>query len=306
MEEELVDVPLTDALQIYAVDLYRGESPLRLVDSSPGPTLTRAEVGDPDVIGVADPWLRIDGDTWFLFAEIIRERLGAPNDQQGVIGLATSRNAGQSWIYEGVVLEEEWHLSYPLIVEHEQTFYMIPESSREAKVVPYVADDYPRGWRKDSVLLTGKLADPTLFASGGRWWLFVTDSNERADDTLRLFSSERLSGPYAEHPASPVVVGDISKARSAGQVVDAPEGLLRFAQDNREGYGRAVRAFAIETLTTTEYSEVEIAMTPPIAGSGEGWNADGMHHLSPVRVGNGQWVSAVDGYHWERVFDFAR
>lgn len=299
---DLIDVPFVDLLQVYAVDIYEGDSPLSLADRAPGPTLTRSDLGGADVIGVADPWLLVDDEEWFLFVEIIRERPGAPTGKHGVIGLATSRNEGESWNYQGVVLEEEWHLSYPMVVEEDKTFYMVPESLQSGQVALYRADDYPQGWRQDSILLTGGFADPTVFAWEGRWWLFATESKELDDDTLRLFFSDDLSGPYQEHPASPVVTGDISKARSAGQVVNGPDGLTRFAMDNRGGYGRAVRAFEITTLTTSEYAEKEVIMSSPIAGSGEGWNASGMHHVVPIQIGEGHWVSAVDGYYEERLF----
>lgn len=303
---DIVDAPFTDVQQVYAVGIYTGTSPLALSETVSGPILSRADVGDEEAIGVADPWLVVDGEEWLLFVEVIRREMGAPNDQHGVIGLATSYDSGEKWAYQGVVLEEPWHLSYPNVFSHEGSFFMLPESMASGEVVLYEAEDFPTTWREDTVLLRGDFVDPTIFPNGGRWWLFVTGSTEESDDTLRLFHAEELRGPYEEHPASPIVTGDVSKARSAGPVVATPEGLIRFAQDNRDGYGRAVRGFQITSLTTTKYAERDAAESPVLTGSGEGWNADGMHHIAPVQLGHGAWVSPVDGYYEERVFGLDR
>lgn len=302
MAGDLVDAPFTDLLQVWAADIYRGDSPLSLSPTSVNPILTHSDVLDPTAIGVADPWLFTEEDEWFLFVEVIKRVWGAPNNQHGVIGLATSLDQGRSWRYEGVVLEEPWHLSYPQIFQYQESFYMVPESHNAGNVTLYRAEDFPHGWSAETVLLTGDYVDPTVFAHSGRWWLFVNEERGAAADTLRLFSADDLSGPYEEHPASPVVTGDISKARSAGPVISFSELLVRFAQDGRGGYGRAVRAFSITKLTTTEYAEIEVGPSPVLAGSGSGWNADGMHHVAPVQIGDHEWVAAVDGYFEKRVF----
>ncbi|MCI0543992.1 MAG: hypothetical protein L0Z49_06035 [Actinobacteria bacterium] len=74
--------------------------------------------------------------------------------------------------------------------------------------------------------------------------------------------------------------------------------------DNSEGYGRAVRGFLITSLNTTVYEEEELPTSPVLSGSGVGWNADGMHHYAPVRLPDGSWAAAVDGFYYERVFGF--
>jgi hypothetical protein len=303
---DLVDVPFTDVDQVFAVGLLAGDTPLTLAEWGSNPVITRADVDEPDVIGVADPWLVVDADGWHLFFEVIRRRPGAPNNQHGVLGLATSSDSGVTWQYRGVVLEETWHLSYPQVFEHDGTFYMVPESLNAGEVTLYRNNDFPFGWQSEGVLLSGGYTDPTIVSRDGRWWLFATASGAEADDTLRLFSADELTGPYHEHPASPIVTGDVSRARSAGPVVAASGGLVRFAQDNTEGYGRAVRAFFITTLTATEYAEEEASPSAILSGSGGGWNADGMHHVAPVLMPDGSWLAAVDGFIHQRVFGFGR
>ena len=74
------------------------------------------------------------------------------------------------------------------------------------------------------------------------------------------------------------------------------EGLIRYAQDDAPFYVKQVRAFAVTTLTGTDYDEVEVAESPLLQASGNGWNAVGMHHVDAHRVGPDRWVACVDGH----------
>lgn len=301
-----VDVPFTDVEQVFSVGILRGSDPLSLADGGANPIVTRDTTGDPEVSGVADPWLVVRDDRWFVFFEVIRRSPGSPNDEHGVIGYSSSDDAGATWDYRGVVLEEPWHLSYPQVFAHEGSTYMVPESSAAGKVTLYRATSFPTGWEAEADLLDGTYTDPTIFEADGRWWLLATSSGDEQDDTLELFTADDLAGPYRSHPASPIVSGDVSRARSAGPVVATGDGLVRFAQDNSEGYGRAVRAFRISTLTDTAFAEEEIGPAPLLEGSGSGWNAGGMHHIVPVPLVDGTWVASVDGFYEDRVFGFDR
>lgn len=69
---------------------------------------------------------------------------------------------------------------------------------------------------------------------------------------------------------------------------------MRYAQKSDLVYGEAVRAFAIDLLTPTGYVEHEVAESPVISRSHEGWNAEAMHTYSPWWDGT-RWLIAVDG-----------
>ena len=69
----------------------------------------------------------------------------------------------------------------------------------------------------------------------------------------------------------------------------------RFAQDGLQNYGNNLRAMRILRLNDEEYEEMEIDSGPILAASTKGWNALGMHHLDAVKIGDGQWLGAVDG-----------
>jgi hypothetical protein len=107
-----------------------------------------------------------------------------------------------------------------------------------------------------------------------------------------------LTGPWHEHPRSPLIAHDPCRARPAGRVVESAGRLFRFAQDCANEYGRLVRPMEITKLTTAEYEERELAFAQPLGPGPMPWNAGGMHHVDVQLKAAGQWVAAVDGWHW--------
>ena len=194
----------------------------------------------------------------------------------------------------GVVLAEPFHLSYPHVFRAGEEIFMTPESIEARAVRLYRAVEFPRQWELDRVIVDGVYADPTPFEHGGRWWLFACPRPFR-HDTLSRFCADDVRGPWREHPRSPIVTGDPRRARPAGRVQTIGGQLVRFAQDCHPAYGSGVRAFAITTLTTSEYEEHELSSEPLLYASGLGWNRDGMHHIDLQRSG-GELVACVDGY----------
>lgn len=272
----------------WAISFYAGASPLQLTPL-PGlehPVLAAEQITDVPAEFVADPFLLRRQDGWYLFFELLNRRSG-----RGEIGLATSRD-GRAWHYQGVVLAEAFHLSYPFVFEWQGETYMVPESVAVREVRLYRANDFPRGWEPVTTLLTGqRLADPTLLHRNGHWWLFARGGQ----NSLRLYLAEELTGPWREHPDSPVLQEDLRQSRPAGRVVEAGGRLLRFSQDGLPWYGSRVLAFEITELTPQHYREQPLEEAV-LAASGTGWNRDGMHHLDAQPLPDGSWLAAVDGF----------
>jgi hypothetical protein len=279
--------------RVYSIGIYAGSSPLELRASGGvgNPILTRNSMPGLLATFVADPFMiPVDG-TWFMFFELMNWR---PGCRKGEIALATSRDA-RTWKYEGIVLAEPFHLSYPYVFEWNSEYYMVPESSAAGSVRLYRAKPFPNRWVLDTILLRGPVHfDNCLFHRSGRWWM-LTETDEQLG-TLSLFHAPELAGPWTEHPRSPVVRSDLRIARPAGRVVSVSDRLIRFAQDCRSQYGASVSAVEITRLTTTEYEETEIGGNPVLAGSGQGWNQLGMHHVDPHRLEDGSWIACVDGW----------
>jgi hypothetical protein len=279
-------------LALWSVGIYAGPSPLALapVDGIRNPVITRDSVTDVPASFVADPFLlRADG-TWHLFFEVLNRTNG-----RGEIGVATSRDLAQ-WRYQGIVLAEPVHLSYPFVFEWEGARYMVPESHQASAIRLYRAETFPTGWTHVHTLMSGqRFADTTLFRHDDHWWLFTQTSAEGKHDNLRLFFADDLFGAWTEHPASPIIEDDPHSARPAGRVVETAGHLLRFAQDCKPRYGLNVLAFEITRLTTTHYAECPASISPILGGTQSGWNGARMHHVDAHQIEPGKWIAAVDG-----------
>jgi len=281
--------PSADIWSISIYDLEVQEGSIKSHDRPGNPVLTAADITNMQARFVADPFLIREQGKFYLFFEI----LGV---DRGVIGLATSED-GLDWRYERVVLEEPFHLSYPNVFKWEGDYYLVPESVAVNSVRLYRAKHFPADWQYvETIIVDRPLVDPTVFIDqGGLLWLFASSIDNK---DLYLFHADRPEGPWREHPKSPIVRGNSRDARPAGNILDTGERLIRLAQDSQaygERYGKAVRGFEIMMLTREEYRERPLASNPILEGSGAGWNSEGMHHLSPVPVGDGKWIAAVDG-----------
>lgn len=240
---------------------------------------------DVDAATVADPFLLRIGPAWHLFFEVWNAAAG-----RGEIAHATSGD-GRSWTYDGVVMREPFHLSYPQVFESGGCVYMVPETRQDNAVHLYVAEHFPRGWRRVSTLVRGPFGDATLLRRDGTWWMFA----QRGLDEMRLFSSAHLDGGWREHPRSPLWPGNRSRTRPGGRMLEDEGRLLRFAQDGWPKYGHCLRAFEVLALSPTEYGEREIDGSPVLRATRSGWNAAAMHHIDALRDDSGQWIAVVDG-----------
>ena len=277
---------------MWSIGIYTGDSPfqLRAPSHKPNPVMTAADVTDIAAEFVADPFMLHHDRRWYMFFEVLDREL-----QLGVIALATSDD-GFAWSYEQVVIEEPFHLSYPYVFEWQGEHYMIPETLGASAVCLYKADDFPTRWSLRHRLIEGAHADPSVVRFDDLWWLFSC-TQPYGHDILRLYFARDLEGPWKEHPRSPIVTNDKSRARPAGRILEVGGEVIRFAQDCVPDYGTCVRAFVIKELTRETYVEVEHPNSPVLSGSGEGWNAMGMHHVDAHRQydGNRGWIACVDG-----------
>lgn len=255
-----------------------------LVSATPNnPVITIADVVEGNAALVADPFLFFENDQWYMFFEVaFPER---------VISLATSPN-GLDWTYDQIVLNEVVQLSFPFVFKHNNRYYLVPETKDLFEVRLYEALDFPYGWTYTTTLVSGdEFVDPVIVYRDDTWWLFVGLSGSRH---LCLYYADNLLGPWTEHPMSPLF-DNRSKARPAGRFVEYDQGrLIRLGQKCDVVYGEAVRAFEVDVLTRTHYSEHEISESPILQPGDDGWNDLGMHHCDPWWTGT-HWLSAVDG-----------
>jgi len=280
-------IPFVTKQHIWSIGIYRGDSPVSLAAPVEvhNPVLTARDVTDVPALFVADPFMVREGSTWYMFFEVFNT-----GTNQGDIGLATSTN-GVDFQYRQIVLDEPFMLSYPYVFKWQGRYYMIPESSERYWIRLYKASHFPTKWEFVANLIHGAYMDSSIFRHGGKWWIFASDR----DDVLHLFFADQLTGPWVEHPLSPLIERNGHIARPAGRVLEYNGQLIRFAQDCDPVYGKDVVAFKITKLTPQAYEEQLLDANPVLSATGRGWNADRMHQVDAHQVGPGQWIACVDG-----------
>lgn len=162
-----------------------------------------------------------------------------------------------------VVLEREYHLSYPFVFEYEGRLFMLPESAANRTVELYRCTRFPDQWEHARTLFHDIYAvDATLLQHAGKAWLFanVKDEGGSSLNALHVYwAASPLSETWHPHPANPVV-RDIGSARPAGRIFVQDGKLIRPSQDSSRRYGRSLKFNHITRLDETGYSE-ELAGT---------------------------------------------
>lgn len=170
-----------------------------------------------------------------------------------------------------VVLEDAFHLSYPLVLRHGGSIYMLPETSAASRVQLYRADPFPDRWLPDTVLIEGRrMADATPVFHQGQWWLFATSDEDGGSswDELHLFHAPNLLGPWSPHVCNPVLI-DAGAARPAGRMWHEDGVLMRPAQDCRTGYGVGLAICRVDRLDPNGFLQrVVERIVPPGGGNG--------------------------------------
>lgn len=274
---------------VWSIAVYEGDTPFDLDPISNDPVVLKASsINDKNALFTADPFVVNHDNKLLMFFEILDF-----NNYQGDIGLAFSNNFGLDWDYQGVVIDEDFHLSYPFVFSWEGEWYLLPEAMESGAVRLYKADEFPNKWKLAANLLyLNDYADPTLYFENNTWWMFFSSS---ANKNLNLYFSENLYGPWMKHPKSPIISGDANIARPGGKLIKYEGDVYRITQDCSPIYGNQLRVFRVLELNRVDYNEIEIENSPILKGDSVGWNSNGMHHVSYLKV-QGKWRAFVDGH----------
>ncbi|KAL8251759.1 hypothetical protein R6Q59_035452 [Mikania micrantha] len=261
------------------------------------PIVTCASVTDSGFPSnfVADPFLYVQGEALYLFFETKNSLT-----MQGDIGVAKSIDNGASWQHLGVVLDEEWHLSYPYVFDYNGQIYMMPEGSKKGDLRLYRAVTFPVKWKLEKIILKRPLIDSVIVQHDSKYWLFGSDHSRistKKNGELEIWYSNTPFGPWKQHKKNPVYnTNRKTGARNGGRPFFYNGSLYRLGQDDGETYGKRVRVFKIEVLTSYSYKEVEVDLgfENPTKGK-NAWNGARSHHLDVQRLNSGQWIAVSDG-----------
>lgn len=145
--------------EIYTI-AYRKRNGKSLLNSSQLPLL---HVPYNDNFWYADPIVTSYNNDTYLFAECFDMRT-----QKGTIGCAKFDNSGALSDFQ-IVIEEPYHLSFPMIFEWGDDLYMIPESSDNMSLNLYRCEGDILNWKKIKEFPTRKpLVDTVVIFSDDR------------------------------------------------------------------------------------------------------------------------------------------
>jgi len=280
--------------ETWAIGIYRGLSPLQLFspNSFCNPILSAKDVTDIKARFVADPFMIKNQSGYYLFFEVLNDKRNT-----GEIAYAFSHDMMQ-WQYRNVVLKERFHLSYPSVFFWKNHYYMIPECNDSGGIQLYQAQSFPDQWQHITTIIQSRgrysaLVDPSIIQYQNHWYLFSYAPKRK---NLHLFTSYTLTGPWKEHPKSPIVSNSPHFARPGGKVIIHDGGLYRYAQDETPNYGTKVWAIRITELTEDRYEETPPEKQPVVQPGNEWWNRGGMHTVDVHRHESGEWFALVDGF----------
>jgi len=258
------------------------------------PVLTGADVDDFGHANyVADPFLFPMGDRWHLFVEVYNEWC----KPTAAIGHATSSD-GRAWTYEGRVLTEPVHLSYPYVFAAEDERYLVPDQKRpaeDATVTLYRARSFPTDWEAVATIIQPgrETSDHVVFRRDDRWWCLV---GHQPTGSLYAYYSDMLErDEWLPHRDNPVVEHRPHAARPGGRPIVTDDETVVFYQDCTDSYGQRVNGYRVTELTEDRFEDEPLQKDPVLEATGRiGWNAGRMHHIDPWPVEDG-FVCAVDG-----------
>ena len=203
----------------------------------------------------ADPFLFVKGDRLYLFYE--SKYYGQP----GVIKMTSTKDL-KTWTKPRTVLKEPFHLSYPFVFQEGDVIYMMPETSEAGEVRLYRATDGSLSHfiqvatllkQKEDQDIQVSYSDASVYKKDDKYYLMVTIMKNEVNHLL-LYYADSLTGPYTEHPSSPLTKS-MKYGRNAGCLLENDGKLYRVAQDCVNRYGDNVHLLTVDQMDERSYHE---------------------------------------------------
>lgn len=196
----------------------------------------------------ADPFVFEAGEEHYIFVEQYRKDIN-----KGCIGYFQFEKGIP--VNKGIVIENNYHMSYPDVFEYKDNYYMIPESSANNSVDLYVAERFPDKWKKIKSLIMGeKLVDTTVFQDRGRLYLITYSLFAKYEIRVYELFMEKLEVKLLSKKHYTNNIG-----RPGGRLYVKDGKLIRPAQDSSRKYGENLILYDVDTLDINgEFVEREI------------------------------------------------
>lgn len=201
----------------------------------------------------ADPHLLRRENTYYIFFEELIYK-----ENKGYICLIEMDENG-NYSEPVKVLEKDYHLSYPYLIEENNELFMLPESKQNKTLELYKCTQFPLKWELEKVLMKNiKAVDASILHQDNKYWLFCNikkSDGAFAEDELHLFYSDKLiSDNWTKHPKNPILC-DFKRSRPAGKIFKYKDKIYRPAQNGLKGYGYGMVIHQIIALNEENYEE---------------------------------------------------
>ncbi len=193
---------------------------------------------------IADPFLYEYGDKHYLFVEQYIEQ--KHKACLGVYELVDGKP-----INNKIIIENDYHMSYPCVFNYNGQHYIIPESSANNSIDLYEAIDFPYNWVKTATLLQGeKFVDSTVYFKDNEIFL-LTYKSEKSCWKLVVFQLDMGSLKLTRLCEKKY---EKNTGRPAGFLYKEDK-LYRPSQDCRNKYGEALIINEIDAIGATGFEE---------------------------------------------------
>lgn len=201
---------------------------------------------------LADPFIYKYKNVDYIFLEAFHK-----NNKKG--NIEVHRINGTSLNYIGNVLNENFHLSFPFIFNHEDGIYMIPETSEINEIRIYKCTNFPLDWKHISTPIKNiSAADSVIFKKNEYWHILTNIDTFNTGDhcsELYAFSSQDLfSSNWIPNKLNPIITNS-DLARNGGLFFYNEE-IYRVSQIHsflEYGVGRSISK--VNMISESKYSE---------------------------------------------------
>lgn len=195
---------------------------------------------------IADPFLYEANGEHYLFVEFFKKK-------ENKACITYYRFIDDKPVYQGKIIDQPYHMSYPCVFSCQGEHYMIPETSANQSMDLYKAVHFPNQWEKVACLSSGtRYVDTTVLKQedgfklvtyrkdGGSWYLdaFALDMEAKK---LKPLSSKKYNTNIGR-PAGSFIVGD---------------DLVRPAQNCARKYGESIILYQVDQFEDGHFEEHE-------------------------------------------------
>ncbi len=233
------------------LDNYNFKLALFKIDNNSAPLIIKSDKKK----FLADPFLIKHNKKAYCFAE--------EYDHVKKRGHIVCINLNKQEPNKKIVLNENFHLSFPFIFKFKNNFFMCPDSSDISEIRLYKSTNFPLKWKFYKTIKKNiNSVDNIIFKKNNLWWLFTNIDRSNSKDfshDLSIFFSKKgpLTDKWKSHPQNPIKIDSI-ESRNAGLIFEKKK-VIRVSQEQGfDNYGENINFHEIKILNKKVYFEKKI------------------------------------------------